>query len=265
MSQWQELLAESDIVTNVTIVCQDNIVQTHKIIVASASELLKDLINEYPPGDKVVIFMPEFRTHQIKNLINKLMFPIIQIDCDVSEALNIGKSNYQTAKVKVEDKTFIDINELCEDTEETEKSVSNSESEEEDERDTEIGDIKKKIKLSNDSKELENISSFEYNQTYKEIHEEIRKLKDMIISEPSSQKEKGRNAQIKRRIIHEKAKADVVGGICNSVRAAAIKYKLSDSTLGKFIKGGPNAPTFFRKKNILQFLDFDEELDVLNR
>ena len=96
----------------------------------------------------------------------------------------------------------------------------------------------------------------------KDIMHEISKLEKMIIQQPISKKQVTRNWELRRKILHERAKADVVSGVCPSVRSAALKYHLSDSTLGSYIKG---RATLIRKKNRNQFLTEEEEESVLKR
>ena len=48
-------------VSNVKIVCEDGIISSHKIIVASASTFLKSILINIPFSDDVTLILPEFQ------------------------------------------------------------------------------------------------------------------------------------------------------------------------------------------------------------
>ena len=68
-AEWN-LLKESSSMTNVTIICSDGIIHTHKIVVASASDFFKYLLSEIPVGDKISIFLPDYVKCSIIDLLN---------------------------------------------------------------------------------------------------------------------------------------------------------------------------------------------------
>ena len=56
--------------TNVTIVCSDGIIQTHKIVVASASDFIKQLISDVPVGDEITLYLPDHNKTSVLGLLN---------------------------------------------------------------------------------------------------------------------------------------------------------------------------------------------------
>ena len=68
-STWN-LLQESASMTNVTIVCSDGIIQTHKIVVASASDFIKHLISDVPVGDEITLYLPDHRKCSVLELLD---------------------------------------------------------------------------------------------------------------------------------------------------------------------------------------------------
>ena len=64
------ILDESSPVTNVTMVCSDGIIHTHKIIVASVSDFMKHLLSDIPVGDEITLFLPDHGKCSIIDLLN---------------------------------------------------------------------------------------------------------------------------------------------------------------------------------------------------
>ena len=68
------VLEETSSMTNVTIVCTDGIIQTHKIVVASASDFIKQLFNDVPVGDEITLYLPDHERVGVVDLLNGI-FP----------------------------------------------------------------------------------------------------------------------------------------------------------------------------------------------
>ena len=66
------ILDESSPVTNVTMVCSDGVIQTHKIIVASVSDFIKHLLSDIPVGDEITLFLPDHGKCSIMDLLNRV-------------------------------------------------------------------------------------------------------------------------------------------------------------------------------------------------
>ena len=62
-----EILEGYETVANCTLVCQDGIILSHKIVIASVSNILKSIISEIPVGDEVSIYFPDVETQFLKN------------------------------------------------------------------------------------------------------------------------------------------------------------------------------------------------------
>jgi len=69
-SNFIELLKDSESVTNVTIVCSDGVIYSHKIIVASVSDLIKDVIGNIPAEDDVTLLLPDYGTSNFQDLLS---------------------------------------------------------------------------------------------------------------------------------------------------------------------------------------------------
>ena len=71
MTFWRSLLNDSQLVSNTTIVCQDGVVYSHKLVVASLSEFIKNLVNQVPANDGIAFMLPDFKKRDIENLIRE--------------------------------------------------------------------------------------------------------------------------------------------------------------------------------------------------
>ena len=59
---WSEFYQDCDNVANVTIVCRDGLIKTHKLILASISEFAENLIKDFPAADDVTLYLHQFTT-----------------------------------------------------------------------------------------------------------------------------------------------------------------------------------------------------------
>ena len=66
---WKDFFYDSDRVTNVKIICNDGIVFTHKIIVASVSSFFKDIISCIPTGDEAILIMQNYDKFEVQNFL----------------------------------------------------------------------------------------------------------------------------------------------------------------------------------------------------
>ena len=69
-SGWCQMLDETASMSNVTIVCSDGIIQTHKIVVASASDFIKHLLSDVPVGDEITLYLPDHDKTSVLGLLN---------------------------------------------------------------------------------------------------------------------------------------------------------------------------------------------------
>ena len=67
-----EIFKRCSSMSNVTIVCSDGIIQTHKIIVASASDFIKQLLIDIPVGDEITLFLPDHDKILILKLLDSI-------------------------------------------------------------------------------------------------------------------------------------------------------------------------------------------------
>ena len=69
-SGWCQMLEQTSIMSNVTVVCSDGVVHTHKIVVVSASDFIKHLISDIPVGDEITLYLPDHDKTSVLGLLN---------------------------------------------------------------------------------------------------------------------------------------------------------------------------------------------------
>ena len=57
---WPEFFEDCDSVANVTIVCLDGLINTHKLMLANVSKFTENLIKDIPAADEVTIYLRQF-------------------------------------------------------------------------------------------------------------------------------------------------------------------------------------------------------------
>ena len=69
----ETLLNSCHKLSNVTIVCHDGLVSSHKIILAGVSPCIKRILSGIPVGDEVTVIMPDFESCQLQSFLVALM------------------------------------------------------------------------------------------------------------------------------------------------------------------------------------------------
>ena len=101
-SNWSELVQHCQPVSNVSLVCRDGVVYTHKIVLASVSGFVKTLLSDIPTGDHVSVFLPDFFR---KDVIEYLHDILLRRPNDNLDLQNIFKSAENSAEVIVKEET----------------------------------------------------------------------------------------------------------------------------------------------------------------
>ena len=72
-SNWVELLEHCQPVSNVSLVCRDGVVYSHKIVLASVSDFVKTLLSDIPTGDHVSVFLPDFSFREVEKFLENIL------------------------------------------------------------------------------------------------------------------------------------------------------------------------------------------------
>jgi len=75
-------------VSNVTLVCCDGVLHSHKIMIAVVSDFMNDLIKPIPAADNVTIYLPDFRTENVRSVLDQFNFGDINVQLLNEELLS---------------------------------------------------------------------------------------------------------------------------------------------------------------------------------
>ena len=225
---WPELIQRSEILSNVKIVCEDGIVTSHKIIVASVSNFIKNIISDIPVGDDITIHLLDFKSESIENYLYHIIMDENFIDKELDKVFN------RKYPVKIE---------------QNEQDYPHSDS--------------KDFKYF--PSELETSDAGDLNSTEAAISESEEEEEEVESDfNPSAKtKENKKKQRLKKEIQFNKAVADFKSGKFTSVYAAAKKHKVDNKTLKKLLLNPDQKYTGPGK--LLTVLTVDEEKSIVHR
>ena len=211
-----DLLHEECIkVSNAAVVCEDGEIFTHKLVLASLSLFLKDLISDIPFGDEVTIFLKDFSKYSVNKLLTK---SLRQIETKEEEALcNI---------------LFIPIEKKNEKTKLAwkEEVIKKQHSE--------VFEVKEETQMDDEYEKIELDKVDDEDDIDQETQDKIREFKREMIKNPVTLKHKRLNKRIEKKIRFEKAISAVKSGRFTNAWASAKIYGVCYKTLCEFLKEG---------------------------
>ena len=104
-SNWSELVQHCQPVSNVSLVCRDGVVYTHKIVLASVSGFVKTLLSDIPVGDHVSVFLPDFFTKDVENFLQNIILNKPNVNVDVCNLLQCLSSRLLSGKTLFKEET----------------------------------------------------------------------------------------------------------------------------------------------------------------
>ena len=261
---WKTILEDSEHVSNVRIVCVDGVIISHKIIVASVSNFIKNIITDIPTNDEVTIFLPDFRKIEVEKCLN-----LSESFYESGDIFGGQSITYHSLKSEENISTQYDIVK-----EEGEDSLHDSVKPEilhtEDEcadNDLSLEDVHESpSKMKKMKKELRNIctEALAASDDYPNGHcdQVIKDIEKDIIQNPKTLEEKALNKKLHRKLAYEKAKLYYLSGQCDSVRKAAKIFNVDNSSLSKILKAG----TIFKGKGRRSsYFTSEEEKNIVDR
>ena len=214
MSSCSQFLQRCSALTNCNVVCRKNeILQTHKIVLALCGDFLKNLLLDAPVEENVTIFLPDFEKKDLEDLIERKLTRTESKPCDLEYLLNPSKMHYQKLTNSDEEpsvKAEEDIKTLpCKTKDETENSTQK------------IPKLKHSLPIKKTDYEPRNV--------------DLDKLKEKIIPDARSRQDIKHNEIIEKQILHEKAIAAYVNGD-SSLNQIGKEFGVKKSTLYKLLK-----------------------------
>ena len=236
----EALLTSCQRLSNVTIRCHDGLVSTHKIILASVSSFIKEILEEIPSGDQVTVLMPDFGSGPIENFltswIRQMDVTSLDIDRAFGKVLKLYKDGKENPLSKINIKTEVE-----EDDNDTESGSRNRNIEQGDGTDINETDfyeifIKDTLKSMEErtgkARKRERVFDVSLLPL---IDEKIQILKQELIPLPLNDKDVKHNTQKEKGIALQNAFKEVITTGCSN-RKAASKFGISEFMLRMLIK-----------------------------
>ena len=251
---WTDLIQDSEQLSNVTIVCEDGIVTSHKIIVASISNFIKDIISDIPVGDDITIYLLDCKSESVKNYLQSITFGETFNDRELDKVF-IGN---HFVKTEQDEQDFVqeclqvdckDIKPIPIEMLESKKVIQIIKN-----------PIQKKKKIN--SSHVKKLNKAQI-AILKDAEERVVEMESNIIQNPETTKDRRKNMNLKRKIQYEKARADYKAGKFQSVYSAAKAHNLNKTTLLKLLKNPEK--TFTGLGKIPTLLTVDEEKFIVDR
>ena len=253
--------------SNVSVLCHDGLVNTHKIVLAGISDFIKNILAEIPVGDQATLLMPNFRAEDLeKFLLISMNNSNTDQNVDISRAFGIHRPK-QESNVKVEIEDTNEMETIYHFEEEGDYIINDdvtmttdNESKEENSGGTEDSEniVRLKIKKKKSSYDVERCAdSARMLISIEDFQEKIRLLEEKIMSSPKTEKARIKNKKIRTNIQFQKALSDIIHkGLC--VKEASEKYNVPRTTLGSLLRSG-NFNWKGRGKQLKTFTSEEEE------
>jgi len=234
-------------VTNLTLACGDGSLASHKILVAGVSSFIKNILEDIPIGDDVMIILPDFAEAEVDTFLKSVTIKEETNNFDLSVALGRNVNIPITVRAKEED-LWVPVVEKM--------KVEFEEEEEKDFLPGSPSDSRRMTGLENWKEDLSNIydppstsdrkiedrrhknNAVDFAARAEELNidveKNIRELEEEISRTPFREK------KIRKQIKFQKAVGDLISGQYSFTQAAS-KWGVPRSTLQRlFHAGGKN-------------------------
>ena len=228
---WERFHNDCRHVSDASIICEDGVIFTHKLVLAAVSEFLKQILSDIPAADEVTLYLKTFEKSKVeeffKDLLHKKDFSntelcaIFGVNTPPEQPLDPLWEQSDTSKLR---------------TEEPQSSFMMKESVDQ------ITKVEVKEERIGDLDTL----AFQSNGLKKNIHEDLDKLTEEkvkefekeLIQNPKTKKDFILNKKVNMRIKYEKALAFFKSGQAYSIYQAAVKFGVDFKTMKKLVLNG---------------------------
>ena len=214
-----EFILEFENFSNLTIICSDGLLHSHKVVIASISSYIKQLLGEFPLGDEVTLYLPDFTQARVERFVNSRVFEDDLYEEELSMHFKANRPLKSFLQSEIEIK--------AESEEEEEDLKCLEESKDQLPNNVQIVQEKNKEQIADDEKEFELQENFEEEGVL--TKEERDDPQDLTPDQLSRLRVKN------KKIAYEKAVQEFVSGRATSYRQAAIKFGVSDVTVRRMI------------------------------
>ena len=261
-SIWDQFHSDYRQVSNASIICEDGVIFTHKLMLANISKLLKLILSEIPAADEVTLYLHNFPKKHVEDFFLELLQKKESSHGQLCSTFGIQSHSHSVKKEigKISDVEIKDENDLFD------SEALIHEHQESIETDTHIDKVTKvKVKETEKGRVKNQKSKRDIDEDVERVSEEtIKELEKDLVINPSTKREIMLNRTINRKIKYEKGMAFFKSGRATSISHAATAHGLNDKTLKKLLLncGSFQGPGSYKK---LTRFSKEEEKIIVNR
>ena len=236
---WDRFHSDCRHVSNASIICEDGVIFTHKLVLATISKLLEKVLSDIPAADEVTFYLKTFKKSTVEEFFDDLLH---KRDCNHFELCSIFGVNKSP-----EEPLPVHGGQLGEQghTELKAEEPHISSIKTKLDNDEQIHEAEVKIENNVDDSELDSNEPIEeekqvkiYEHIDKVTEDKIREFEKGLIKNPKTKSDFIQNRKVDKKIKYEKAIAFYKSGQALSIHHAAKMFGLHPQTLMKFIRTG---------------------------
>ena len=223
---WERFHSDCRHVSDASIICEDGVIFTHKLVLAAVSKLLKQILSNIPAADEVTLYLKTFVKSDVEEFFSDMFH---KKDGYNSELFSIFGVNTYLEQPKLEPHSDSIIN----DTIKIDDQINIVEVQEENAADdSKTLALEHKVNFAQDEEKKidEDID--------KVTDEKIKEFEKELILNPKSKNDFVHNRKVNKKIKYEKAIAFFKSGKANSLYDAAKKCEVNWHTLNRFVQNG---------------------------
>ena len=107
---WERFHSDCRQVSNISVICADGVIFTHKLVLAHISSLVKNILKEIPPADEATIYLKDFSKEEVEVFMSDASLSKVRRNTDLLLLLgdksvwpvNAASDNFLTPSSKVE-------------------------------------------------------------------------------------------------------------------------------------------------------------------
>ena len=227
---WDEFHSDCRHVCNASIICEDGVIFTHKLILANMSGLMADILRYIPAADAVTLYLTTFSKLKVKTFLSDVL---LNKDCSEPELCSIFGIKNQACHIKNDTAVEIGFRKKETQIDRVKEEVKEESLLEDDTFDQVEPDIVLREKNESVKCEQELLEKFDC-----ETEEKIKNFEREFIENPKTKSEIISNQKTEKKIKYERAVALFKSGKVNSYKGAAKIYGVNDKTLKTILLSG---------------------------
>ena len=243
---WENFHNDCRHVSNASIICEDGVIFTHKLVLAAVSKLLQQILSDIPAADEVTFYLKTFEKSKVEEFLNDLFH---NKDGHNSELFSIFGVNTSLEPLGLPEHGSQPAEQGCAGPVQSELGAEEPEPEDNIKTDNHINEVEFEVKEEYDTDDIRTLAldSNENQGNRMKINEEIDKVTEEkvkefekeLIENPKTKKNFIHNRKVNKKIKYEKAIAFFKSGQADSVHHAAVTCGVDSKTLKKLVmKGG---------------------------